>query len=165
MRGLLPFAFLIIPLIEIALFVTIGGQIGVLPTIALVLTTAVIGTTLLRHQGFGLINRVREKLDRGEVPGRDLAHGAMLLVAGVLLLTPGFFTDTLGFALFVPAVRDRLFALIAARMSGFTVATGPFNAEDMHSRGDGPTIELDPDEVSHDDAGAQGSADTPWRRP
>ena len=154
LRSFFPVLFLAVPLIEIALFVTIGSAIGVLATIAIVLVTAVIGTTLLRMQGFALIGRIRARLDAGELPGRDLADGAMLLVAGLLLLTPGFFTDTIGFLLFVPAVRARIFRFVAAR-TDFRVVTP---ARPRGNAGDGPVIDLDPDDVSP----GPRRPDSPW---
>ncbi len=98
-------AFILVPLIEIGLFIEIGGYLGALPTIGLVILTAVLGVSLLRLQGFVTLGRVRQKLDRGELPAMDLAEGLILLIAAVLLLTPGFFTDLIGFLCLVPALR------------------------------------------------------------
>lgn len=112
----LPFLMLIVPLTEIIVFIIVGQWIGVFPTIALVILTAVTGASLLRHQGLGLALKIRSEIEAGRAPGRDLANGAMMLVAGVLLLTPGFVTDTLGFLLFVPQVRDKVFAFLAKRV-------------------------------------------------
>jgi UPF0716 protein FxsA len=122
MLRLLPFAFLIVPLTEIAVFVMVGQWIGILPTILLVILTAIIGASLLRHQGFGLLAKLQTEINAGRVPARDLAHGAMMIAAGVLLLTPGFVTDTLGFLLFVPALRERVFKFLSSRISIVTTA-------------------------------------------
>lgn len=103
--ALLFLAFILVPLIEIGLFIEIGGYLGALPTIGLVVLTAVLGVSLLRLQGFVTLSRVRQKLDRGELPAIDLAEGLILLIAAVLLLTPGFFTDLIGFLCLVPALR------------------------------------------------------------
>ncbi len=97
-----------IPIIEIALFIEIGGWLGTWPTIAIVILTALIGSVLLRQQGMSALNNVQTRLMEGENPGRLLADGAMILVAGALLLTPGFFTDAVGFALLIPPVRTAL---------------------------------------------------------
>lgn len=99
-------AFLAIPLIEIALFIQLGGLIGLWPTLAIVVITAVIGAVAVRSQGRAALQRLQRSLDRFEDPGGPLAHGAMILFAGALLLTPGFFTDTIGFLLLVPQVRS-----------------------------------------------------------
>ena len=112
----LPFLFLVVPVSEIAVFVLIGSQIGVLATIALVILTAIAGSTLLRLQGFGALARVRAALAEGRMPGKELVHGVMILLAGFLLLTPGFITDTLGLLLFIPAVREAAFAFLRKRI-------------------------------------------------
>lgn len=97
--------FIVVPLIEIALFIEVGGWLGLWPTLAIVVVTAIAGATLLRAQGVAAFEELRRRLERGEDPGPALAHGALLLAAGLLLLTPGFFTDALGLALLVPRVR------------------------------------------------------------
>jgi UPF0716 protein FxsA len=148
----LPFLFLIVPLTEIAVFIVVGRMIGILPTIALVIVTAIAGAALLRHQGFGLAMRLKDELDAGRVPGRQLAHGALMIAVGVLLLTPGFVTDTIGLLLFVPAVRERIFNRIAAMADGTAwQASGrhgprPDDEYQNHGqarRGDG-VVDLDP---------------------
>ncbi len=108
--------FLAVPLIEIALFIQIGGLIGLWPTLAVVVATAALGTWLVRSQGAAELSRLRGALDRLDDPTEPLAHGAMILFSGALLLTPGFFTDAVGFALLVPGVRQRVFAMIRARI-------------------------------------------------
>ena len=94
--GIIPFLLLFIPILEIVVFILVGGQIGVVATLAMILFTAILGSILLRIQGFSIVNRIREQTERGELPGRELGNGAMILAAGILLLTPGFVTDTLG---------------------------------------------------------------------
>jgi UPF0716 protein FxsA len=94
-----------LPLIEVYFLIEVGSEIGALPTIALAILTAVIGTWLVRHQGFGLLARVREMADRGEVPALEVLDGALLLVAGLFLLLPGFLTDAVGFLLLIPPLR------------------------------------------------------------
>ena len=98
-------AFLMVPLIEIALFIQVGGWIGLWPTLAIVVLTAVAGTVLVRSQGAAVLARLRSSFETLRDPTEPLAHGAMILFSGALLLTPGFFTDTVGFLLLVPAVR------------------------------------------------------------
>jgi UPF0716 protein FxsA len=101
-------AFIAVPLIEIALFIQVGGAIGLWPTLLIVLITAILGTFLVRQQGLMAMNQLRSRLGNLSDPTDALAHGAMILFSGALLLTPGFFTDAVGFALLVPAVRDAL---------------------------------------------------------
>ncbi len=111
--------FLVVPLLEIYLLIEVGGLIGAGPTVFLVVLTAIAGAFLIRLQGISTMNRVRATLMRGEIPAIEMIEGLVLLVAGALLLTPGFFTDSLGFLCLVPPLRrgiivaflrDRLFA-------------------------------------------------------
>lgn len=108
--------FLTVPLIEIALFIQVGGAIGLFPTLAIVILTAIAGTYLLRSQGSQVLEQLRGSMEDLRDPAEPLAHGAMVLFAGALLLTPGFFTDAVGLALMVPGVRGRLFGFIRERI-------------------------------------------------
>ncbi|WP_198662807.1 FxsA family protein [Cohaesibacter intestini] len=112
-----PFLLLIVPVLEIGVFILLGGQIGVINTLLGIVLTALIGTILLRRQGFALINQAQGQMNAGKVPGKELAHGVMLLAAGLLLLTPGFVTDTFGFLLLVPPIRDGIFAFFKSRIT------------------------------------------------
>lgn len=109
-------AFIVVPLVEIAVFIQVGGLLGLWTTLALVVLTALLGTWQLRAQGLATLERARAQMDRGVMPARELFDGLCLLVAGALLLTPGFVTDTLGGLLFVPPLRDLLRRLIASRL-------------------------------------------------
>ncbi|NOY72750.1 MAG: FxsA family protein [Gammaproteobacteria bacterium] len=100
--------FLLVPLIEIYLLIKIGSLIGAIATVFLVVLTAVVGAYLLRLQGFATLQRVRKNMSEGVLPAQELIEGLMLLFAGVLLLTPGFFTDIVGFVFLVPAARHWL---------------------------------------------------------
>lgn len=100
--------FIGVPLIEIAVFIEVGGWLGLWPTLAVVILTAVVGTALLRHQGLSTLRRAQAAMDRSELPLKEVFDGLCLLVAGALLLTPGFVTDAVGGLLFVPAVRTLL---------------------------------------------------------
>ena len=102
---LLLFIFIAVPVIEIGLFIQVGSAIGLLPTLAVVIITAVIGTYLLRQQGLNIVMKVQAEMAQGQMPVKNLIHGAFIVVAGLLLLTPGFFTDFIGFSLFIPQVR------------------------------------------------------------
>lgn len=118
--GFIIFAALVgIPILEIAVFISVGERIGLGPTLVTVVLTAIVGTILLRRQGFATLFRVQEQLNAGELPLREVFNGLCLLFAGALLLTPGFVTDGIGFLLFVPPVRSLLMqaaaAFIAAR--------------------------------------------------
>lgn len=118
-------AFLLVPLIEIALFIQIGGLIGLWPTLGIVILTAILGTYLVRSQGLMALNNLRGSFSRLEDPSEPLAHGAMILLAGALLLTPGFFTDAVGFALLTPPVRLMLIAYIRKNIKVQRFEMGP----------------------------------------
>lgn len=151
--SLIPFLLLAIPLLEIAVFVVVGGEIGVLATMALIFATAVAGSILLRSQGFGVMQRIRSTMEQGQLPGRDLVHGMMIMVAGVLLLTPGFVTDTLGFLLFVPHFRDIGWRFLRSRITIITPGGG------QQSRPRDPNV-ID---LESDDYTTTPRDDTPWR--
>ena len=100
--------FITIPLVEIAILIKIGKIIGAGYTIALVIGTAFLGVSLLRIQGISTLAKVQANVNRGQLPATELIEGLILLISGVLLLTPGFFTDMLGFLMLVPILRQRL---------------------------------------------------------
>lgn len=140
------------PLIEIALFIQVGGVIGLWPTILLVLATAVLGAGMLRRQGLATMARIRDQLQRGEDPSPQLAHGALLLFSGALLLTPGFFTDAVGFTLLSPAARSALIRWAGPRIARrvVSVSVGP-GARPQRSGPDEPPIEADYREIDPDE--------------
>ncbi|MEM8791624.1 MAG: FxsA family protein [Pseudomonadota bacterium] len=109
-------ALVLVPIIEIALFIEVGGWIGLWPTIGIVILTALLGTMLLRQQGLAALADLQGRLSEGRDPRNALAHGALILVSGIVLLTPGFFTDALGFLLLIPPVRSALIRNIQMRM-------------------------------------------------
>ena len=108
--------FLIIPLIEIFLFIEVGGAIGPLPTLAIVVLTAILGTVLLRSQGLAVLSQLQSSMNELRDPVEPLAHGAMVLFSGALLLTPGFFTDAVGLSLMIPGVRGAVFRFVKSRV-------------------------------------------------
>ena len=153
--SLIPFLFLAVPLTEITVFVLVGSKIGVLPTIGLVILTAVAGSVLLRWQGFNALARIQRELAAHRVPGKEMVQGVMVLLAGFLLLTPGFVTDTLGLLLFIPAVRDAVWRFLSSRVNVQTFGTGF-----THSGAGRPepgVVDLDEDEYQR-----EGNPDSPW---
>ncbi len=116
--------FILMPLIEIYLFIKIGTEIGALSTILLIVFTAVVGVALLRHQGLSTLQNVQRQMQQGQIPAVGLLEGIMLFFAGALLLTPGFFTDTIGFIILIPAIRKKL-ALWVLENSGTIVQINP----------------------------------------
>ncbi|AZR74624.1 FxsA protein [Anoxybacter fermentans] len=97
--------FSIIPLIELALLIKVGGYLGIIPTIILVAGTGVVGVSLARSQGFQLIQELKLTLKRGELPADHLIQGLLILIGAAMLLTPGLLTDTVGFLLIIPPTR------------------------------------------------------------
>lgn len=119
--------FLFVPLLEIYLLIKVGGIIGALPTVFMVVFTAVLGAWLLRIQGLSTLMRVRSTLEQGGVPAIEMLEGAVLLVAGALLLTPGFFTDAIGFACLIPSLRRAVIRRLMRNVieKGFGGPQGP----------------------------------------
>jgi len=109
--------FTIVPLIELYLLITIGGVIGVVPTIAIVLGTGILGAWLARWQGLAVLRRVNEEMAAGRLPTDALIDGLLVLVAAAVLLTPGLLTDTAGFVLLVPASRAVIRKAVAAAIA------------------------------------------------
>lgn len=158
---LLPLFIIALPFIEIAGFVLVGEEIGVLATLALVIAAGVLGAMLLRVQGFGVMTRIHREVEAGRDPSGEVAKGVMVLFAGVLLLIPGFFTDVLGLLLFLPPVREFAWRLLKKRVvvSSARFGHGGFSAGGARTEPQGSTIDLDADEYSR---GPRG--DSPWRR-
>ncbi|MHA3979696.1 FxsA family protein [Halovulum sp. GXIMD14794] len=162
--GLMFAAFVAVPIIEIALFIQVGGWIGLWPTLAIVVLTAIAGTALMRAQGMATLAELQRRMSAGENPTGLLAHGAMILVAGVLLLTPGFFTDTVGFLLLLPPVRRAIIrrgaASVAAQATVFTTSTHSARRQADDDVIDAEYQRLDPEDV--DDDGPRGNSG--WTR-
>ena len=137
--------FILIPLIEIYLFIKIGTVIGAFPTIILILVTAVLGIALLRQQGLATLLKVQKQMQRGELPAVEMFEGIMLFFAGALLLTPGFFTDSIGFLLLVPFIRKAL-ALWVLERSGMIV-----RMRTHHSDPNRPDTYIEGEYHRHDD--------------
>ena len=152
------FALLVaVPIIEIALFIQIGGWIGTVWTLAIVVATALGGSLLLRSQGVQTLGRLQASVANGENPMNPIAHGALILVAGVLLLTPGFFTDAVGLSLLIPPFRTSLIKAGASRLTSrvFVATSGqhhrprqPHPAQD-DSVVDGDYVVMDDPDTTH----------------
>lgn len=142
-----PLLFFIIPLIEIYFLVQVGEEIGAWMTILLVIITAVIGVTLLREQGLRTLMKANQAMQAGKMPAQEMFDGFMLAAVGILLVTPGFFTDGLGFLLLVPSVRKLLMRSLLKNMTfqthgHFSSAQYTQRPSSTHHRGD---IEQDSD--------------------
>jgi len=162
-------AFVAVPIIEIALFIQVGGAIGTMPTIGIVVLTALVGTWLMRTQGRLAMGNLQRSFSEMRDPTEPLAHAAMILVAGVLLLTPGFFTDALGLSLLVPAVRAAVFMFLRSRVRVHRFGQHPSPGPDS-DRAQGPrkpprapdVIEGEYEEVDPDEGPPRGKSG--WTR-
>jgi UPF0716 protein FxsA len=112
--------FTVVPAVELFVLIKVGGVIGAADTIFIIILTGILGAALTRHQGFKILDRIRQAMERGQMPAAELVEGALILVGGVLLLTPGFITDAAGFFLLVPLtrrlIRQRLTAWIGRQI-------------------------------------------------
>ncbi|WP_394249149.1 FxsA family protein [Vibrio profundi] len=149
--------FIFVPIIEIGLFIQVGGFLGLWPTIALVLVTAFVGASLVRSQGIQTLMSVQGRLQQGELPAQQILEGVMLAVAGVLLLTPGFMTDALGMLVLLPAPRaiiakKLMEKMVVKNMSG----AGGFQAGFGHSPFEQDPFHRDPFSQSKDNNTFEG---------
>jgi len=139
--------FVGIPLIEIALFIQLGGFLGLWPTLGIVVLTAILGSWLVRNQGLLAMSQMRQSISSLQDPTEPIAHGAMILFSGALLLTPGFFTDAIGFSLLVPPIRNALYKYVRARVNVQGFSQGPQNPQNRRPRPDDQVIDGEYSEV------------------
>ncbi|MGU3400106.1 FxsA family protein [Brucellaceae bacterium D45D] len=157
--SLAPLALLAMPFIEIAGFVIVGSHIGVLATLGLVILSAMLGFFLLRMQGIGLLQRIREESAAGRVPNREMVHGAMLVMAAFLLIIPGFVTSLFGVLLFMPFIRDIVWnRFLRRRMVVATSASYSRGYGTQHRPVRDHVIDLDPEDYT-----AKPNENSPWR--
>ncbi|WP_315905304.1 FxsA family protein [Vibrio fluvialis] len=128
--------FIAVPVIEIGLFIQVGGVLGLWPTIALVLITAFVGASLVRSQGLHTLMTVQQRMQNGEIPAQQIVEGVMLAVAGVLLLTPGFMTDAMGMLILLPSPRAMLAKYLMSKVVVTNMSSGFQSSQferDFHS--------------------------------
>lgn len=164
MLYLLVAIFFVVPFIEIALFITVGGAIGVAPTILLCIASAVLGATIVRHQGLQTLARLQERLRQGELPTDELAEGAALLAAGLLLITPGFFTDAVGFILLIPPARRWIILWLGRHFSGNAQRFYAHRRNDPYAESPRDPVIIDVVAEEVENGTPQGNPDSPWRR-
>ena len=129
MVGIILLLMIAVPIMEIAVFIQAGEVLGLWPTLLTVILTAAMGTALLRHQGLATLKKVQDSMNAGRPPVAEMFDGLCLFVAGLLLLTPGFVTDGIGFLLFVPPLRSFILGGVVRRLSA-SMRAG------MHARGE-----------------------------
>lgn len=143
---LLLLIFIAVPIIEVAAFIEVGNMIGLWPTIGCIILTAMVGTFVLRLQGLSVLRQAQVSMQNNQIPVDSVFHGAFLLIAGALLLTPGFFTDAVGFVLLFPPARTVIAHFVWQRFKG-RVQFHQFGTEPDAGRhrgnqpGSGPVIE------------------------
>ena len=115
--------FIVVPVLEIWLFIIIGGAIGTYITLSIILLTAILGTFLVKAQGIYVLKEIQGRLNELKNPTEPIVHGAMILFAGALLLTPGFFTDSVGFLLLIPGVRSVTFSWLKNNLKFISVSS------------------------------------------
>ena len=113
--------FIVVPLIEVMLFITIGKYIGLWNTIIIIIITGIIGAILVKRQGITILNKTLEEIKSNKIPIFSIFEGIAILIAGAFLLTPGFLTDTLGCILLIPKTRNLIISYIATRLKKRTV--------------------------------------------
>lgn len=114
MFAVLALLFLVVPFVELFVLIQVGQAIGAVPTITVLVVISVVGAWLVRREGLSVLRQTRQQVQMGRVPGRELVDGGLVLIAGALMLTPGFFTDVVGFALLIPPVRGFLRSVASA---------------------------------------------------
>lgn len=155
---LLLLLFIGVPLLEITLFIQVGGAIGLGWTLLIVIVTAILGAYMVRSQGAQAMMNLRGSFSNLQDPTEHLAYGAMILFSGALLLTPGFFTDFIGFALLVPAVRSALYKQLRARVNvqSFQMGPDPKNPRSRPPRPDDQVIDGEFEEVDPNNPSSRG---------
>jgi UPF0716 protein FxsA len=163
--------FIVLPVIEIALFIEVGGEIGVWPTLALVVGAALLGASLFRVQGFLAWKRMEEAIKRGEPPVAEMFEGLLLFAAALLLILPGFFSDAVALLLLVPPLRRFFGREVARRTAGsarFTVFGAGMDSPRPPPPGQGPVIDGEAEEVDADEdedrTRLPPNDDSPWRQ-
>jgi len=133
-----PVLFLVIPIIEVYLLIEVGGMIGAGWTILLIVLTAIVGVNLLRQQGISTLMRANQAMSQGQIPAMEMMEGIFLAVGGALLITPGFFTDVIGFICLLPFTRR---IIIRSLLLNSTVRTSYSVQQETRGRDDPRTIE------------------------
>ena len=135
MFGRMLFLFIFLPMVELYLLIMLGSRIGAMPTIGLIVLTGIIGATLARQQGLSVLSKIQREMASGKPPTQELVEGALIVVGGIVLLTPGIVTDIFGFSLLVPPVRKivcrsltRAFSKKVGKAAGFSRTSDGFSS-------------------------------------
>ena len=137
---------LILPIVEIAIFIKVGQTIGLFPTLALIIGAALLGGLLLRQQGVAVLGQLRNNVNTGRMPGRTIADAMMIGVAALFLVLPGFLSDIVALALLLPPVRSWIYATLARRVTVVETTTASYRRHGTDSGRIEGTIDLDDDD-------------------
>ncbi|MCU1376079.1 MAG: FxsA family protein [Actinomycetia bacterium] len=124
MLALLALAFLVVPIIELAVIIKVGAAIGVLDTIGLLILSSIVGSWLMKREGLGVLRRIQASMAAGRVPGKELVDAFLILLGGALMVAPGFITDIAGMALLLPPVRAGVRGLLRRRFEAKVLGGG-----------------------------------------
>ncbi len=125
MFGVLVILFLVVPIVELYIIVQVASSVGIFETIGLLILVSVVGAWLVRSQGLTVLGRVQGQLAMGNVPGKEMVDGLLILFAGALMLTPGFMTDAFGMLLLIPPTRAVVRTILVRRYRNRVVLGGP----------------------------------------
>ena len=143
MFGRLLLLFVFLPMIELYLLIMLGARIGPMPTIGLIVLTGVIGASLARQQGLSTLAKIQNELKQGRAPTQELVEGAMIVVGGLVLLTPGILTDLFGFSMMIPGIRRSLARQFKVRIpQGFSSTTTGFRTGSNEDKQDDNVIDV-----------------------
>lgn len=144
MASFLLILFVVVPAVELFVLIKVGSIIGAADTIFIIILTGILGAALTRYQGFKTLSRIQQAMERGQMPAAELIEGALILAGGLVLLTPGFITDALGFFLLIPLTRRLIRQWLAAWIGKHIKAGHAFH---IHTRQPGSPPEPDNDDI------------------
>ena len=148
---IIPILLILLPIVEIAVFIYVGQMIGIWKVVALVLLSGVLGAVLLRHQSLGVIRTINRDIKQGRTPEVGLIDGVLIVVGGILLIIPGFVTDVVGLLLMIPVVRSAIRHFIRSRVAFTTFRTGGRGHGFGRHRRDDDVVDLSPEDFERED--------------
>lgn len=146
--------FIAVPLVELVFLLQVGSKIGLFPTITVIVVTGAIGATLTRRQGMQTLSRYQEALSQGRIPHQELLEGLLILIAGAVLLTPGFLTDAAGFLLLIPSIREAIRKRLTQKIMEKIGAQPDITASESKepgSTGAAKTVDIEAEIINPDD--------------
>ncbi|MDF2375626.1 MAG: FxsA family protein [Verrucomicrobiales bacterium] len=152
--------FITIPVLELCIFLMLGSKIGIPTTLAIIVITAVLGAWLTKSQGLKALTKYQAALSQGRLPHEEVMDGLLILIAGAVLLTPGFLTDAIGFSLLVPTVRDFVKSIAKAYLSGRVTVVGETMGAPRPQPGASKVINIEAEVVDDSPRSSSRTGDT-----